>query len=223
MDLSQSNNRTLLIVKAMLIMVSVAFSHSASTQNIIANPDFNDIMKCCEVKQPHFVGWLEVKGFYSIQKNKKHVYLGASPNMFFIGSLIKPIHAGQKYTLNIKLDRRESFYLKYTCFQRIMFLNTMDTTPISSLDFKHVLIKNRRSITIEISPTDSFCNYIAFELEAVNHDPMGAIYFDSIELIDQTEKSETLLKKYYERINEIYSERRRHRFLEPCEEKTLSD
>lgn len=208
----------------MLITVSMAFSYCAGAQNIIANSDFNDMMKCCEYNKQHLQGWYDVGSSHFRIKEKGKSYLKAycyndtnHQYVVTVAWLIKPMKEGRKYKLKITLKEKNTFNLYYACIQQRIFKSDVDTGAFSSVAFKKNTI-DRRVVELEINPDTDSCNYIAFKFEDIQNDinRTTILLIDSIELIDATETKKRVLQNYYSQIKEIYADKRRHDYTAPC-------
>lgn len=206
-----------------MLFTSMAFT-VCEAQNILANPGFSDVFTCCEYKALHVTGWFYA-GYQNSSLSKGHnkylnVALYNDSNEYYsvtFGSLIKPLRKGQTYKLRMRFDRRETFYLYYGSFKGFLITSEYDTAALSSVSFDKVLVKNKSHVDIEFTANVDSADHIAFRFQSIqNLDYVtGSLYIDYIELTDPTEKKDPL-NTYYQRVREIYREKRIHNFTKPC-------
>lgn len=213
-----------------MLIFSMAFP-VCKAQNILVNPDFTDVFKCCEYNVLHITGWFYAGYPNALVKKEGINYLKIplynDSNEYYsitLGSLVKPLKKGHKYKIRMSFDRKEIFYLHYGTFRNFIIRNEDDTIALSSVNFSKALVRNKAQITIDyISDVDS-ADYIAFKFQSFQNIDFttGSLHIDYIELIDPTENKD-VFNRHYGRIKEIYSGKRMHDFTKPCgADKTLN-
>lgn len=219
------NNNTTYILKAMLVLAGIAFYAPGKAQNILANPDFDKEVVCCEFRKKDLSGWLYVGSYHARRTIDKKHYLTVgcfnkanSYNGITIGRLVKPAGKSQTYLLKIRLRDKKTFYLHYRLSKELPYRHYKDTTPFFDSTFQRVFINNQKEIHLEIQPGQDSCNYIEFKFEDVQQEFFKTTHLliDYIRLIDKTETEQSILSKYYQTIIRIESDTQKHDWENLC-------
>lgn len=220
------NNHFITVFKLMLVLTGISFNMTLLGQNILANPSFEDVFRCCEEnKKTHMNGWFRVGAYHAREVIKKKTYLNVAGynainkyNSYLIGSLIKPISSNHTYKIRIKLLTKKNFFLHCSSFRFFNIKDNQDSSMLKGLTYQKMLIKNKSYIEFTFRPDSDSCDYLVLKFEDIQNTLMKGptLRIDFIELIDTTEDQQNLPIKYQQRLKEIYAETRRHDFTVPC-------
>lgn len=212
-------------IKAMLIVIGMAFQLSTSAQNLIFNNDFKLDTSCCEnnKKDEHLIGWYYSGLFHYRDKIDGRYYLNVpwfnKNNRYYsvtIGSLIKPTDANQIYKLKMRLYKKKSFYLAYAFVDQMPVRHNKDTASVRNIEFDSVFIPAKSRFIINVRSQEDSAMYLVLKfIDPASHNT-PAILIRSIELVDPSETEQALHVKYLERIREIYTRRNFHDFEVEC-------
>ncbi|MEI6506876.1 MAG: hypothetical protein WCO54_00230 [Bacteroidota bacterium] len=223
---------------AMIIIIAILNNSKIISQNIIVNPNFEDLNLCCEYNMNcSYKAWYSIGGnlaqpkfiknqhYFMVNVNSDSCIFNNNKmisahfmNNYIVGSLIKPISNKKIYTLKIRMDdfpSSQNFQFYITSTKNFIFKSDRDTSEIGNLKIEKKII-TAKSFEMDFTPIQDSSNYIIFWFHNPNTNSRHyELYLKSFEFIDKREKRKTELIDINQYVK-IYNDRQRHDFINPC-------
>ena len=218
-----------LTLKSILLTGVLLPGLEGSSQNLLVNPEFQDINLCCERNmhcQPK--GWFSIGGMPVLKtsaKKKEYFFPVISPqpvysdslHIYAVGALLVPLETGCRYKIAFDVPGNDRIDLMYAFLDTFAFKNSADVAPLQDVKFTKTRLKGTGE---DFHYTGSGSErYFIFEFL----NPDSTVHSSKLQRISGIRVQATRCREkanraeLNRRMTQIYAETRRHDFIANCE------